>query len=89
MSESGGGSALRKLRDVASFVLAWSLMLHQAWLTQHGAEPNEWIIMFAAAIIAPSALQYVAAIRSGSSTPPGSQRSEASSSSSSSSDGPS
>ncbi len=83
MSTTGGGRR-RAAAEAASFVLAWALMLHQAWLAQHGHAPSELVILFCTGIIAPTALQYVLAFRG---QPPESPRSQASSSSSDSSDG--
>lgn len=54
---------LRRAGDVASFILAWGIVGHQVWRTQFGQEPNEWLMMFAASILAPAAIQYILASR--------------------------
>lgn len=75
-----GRLSLERIGKVASFVLAWGIVAHQAWRTQYGQEPNEWLMIFAVSIIAPAAVQYVWPGRGGS-EPSAPQPSSASSSS--------
>jgi hypothetical protein len=63
---TNGRLSLERIGKVASFVLAWAIVGHQAWRTQYGQEPNEWLMIFAVSIIAPAAIQYVFPGRGGS-----------------------
>lgn len=83
---TNGRQSLERIGKIASFVLAWAIVGHQAWRTQFGQEPNEWLMIFAVSIIAPAAIQYVFPGRGGS-EPSAPQPSSASSSSESSESG--
>lgn len=77
---TNGRPSLERAGKIASFVLAWGIVAHQAWGTTYGRAPNEWLMMFAASILAPTVLQLLTGRGS-----TGSSESQASSASSSSS----
>ncbi len=56
---TNGRQSLERIGKIVSFALAWAIVGHQAWRTQYGQEPNEWLMIFALFIIAPAAIQYV------------------------------
>ena len=77
---TNGRQGLERIGKIVSFIAAWAIVGHQAWRTQYGQEPNEWLMIFAVSIIAPAAIQYVFPGRGGNepSEPPPSSASSSS-----------